>query len=192
MAGRPSGCILISNALGSWTVLINGKVHPTTGHGVSVEVYFNSFFNIRARKWWVGNATLQPLYPRKRHPLPIVQEAGWAGLDGGLALSCKCDAASPQNEESKDCAVKLMFNSFASPYSANNTNGQGQREAITKILASVDSVSSFKIMMLMLSSLNMPPLPKDTSVIVAAHFALNCKCHAASLQMRTARIVLLS
>jgi hypothetical protein len=105
-----------------------------------------------------------------------------------LALSCKCDAASPQNEESNDCAVKLMFNSFASSYSANNTNGQGQREAITKILASVDYFS-FKITMLMLSSLNMPLLPKHTSVILAAHFVLNCKSHAASPHTRTARIV---
>ena len=27
---------------------------------------------------WVVNATLRPLYPRKRDPVPIAQEAGWA------------------------------------------------------------------------------------------------------------------
>ena len=26
---------------------------------------------------WVVNATPQPLYPRERDPVPIVQEAGW-------------------------------------------------------------------------------------------------------------------
>jgi len=27
---------------------------------------------------WVVNGTLRPLYPRERHPVPIVQEAWWA------------------------------------------------------------------------------------------------------------------
>jgi hypothetical protein len=27
---------------------------------------------------WVVNATPRPLYPQKREPVPIVQEAGWA------------------------------------------------------------------------------------------------------------------
>ena len=27
---------------------------------------------------WVVNATPRPLYPWERHPVPIVQEAGWA------------------------------------------------------------------------------------------------------------------
>ena len=27
---------------------------------------------------WVVNTTPQPLYPRERHPVPIVQEDGWS------------------------------------------------------------------------------------------------------------------
>jgi hypothetical protein len=27
---------------------------------------------------WVANATLRPLYPQERDPVPIVKEAGWA------------------------------------------------------------------------------------------------------------------
>jgi len=27
---------------------------------------------------WVVSATLRPVYPRERDPVPIVQEAGWA------------------------------------------------------------------------------------------------------------------
>jgi hypothetical protein len=34
------------------------------------------FFNLGARWGWVVNATLRPLYPRERDPVPIVQEAG--------------------------------------------------------------------------------------------------------------------
>jgi len=35
---------------------------------------------IRAQQQWVDNAISQPLYshPPKRHPVPTVQEAGWA------------------------------------------------------------------------------------------------------------------
>jgi hypothetical protein len=36
-------------------------------------------------------------------------------LAAHFARICNCDAASPQNEDSKDCAVKLMFNILASP-----------------------------------------------------------------------------
>jgi hypothetical protein len=31
---------------------------------------------------WVVNATLRPLYPREGQPVPLVQVAEWAGLDG--------------------------------------------------------------------------------------------------------------
>ena len=43
-----------------------------------VEVYLCSFFNIIARWGCVQNATLQPLNPREKDPIRIVQEAGWA------------------------------------------------------------------------------------------------------------------
>ena len=44
----------------------------------AVEVYLYSFFNLGARWVWVVNATAQPLYPRERDPVPILQEVGWA------------------------------------------------------------------------------------------------------------------
>ena len=31
---------------------------------------------------WVVHVRPQPLYPLERDPVPIVQEAGWAGLNG--------------------------------------------------------------------------------------------------------------
>ena len=34
--------------------------------------------NLGTRCRWVVNAMPQLLYPRERHPVPIVQEAGWA------------------------------------------------------------------------------------------------------------------
>ena len=43
-----------------------------------IEVYFYSFFNLGARCAWVVNATLWPIYPPGKDPVPIVQEAGWA------------------------------------------------------------------------------------------------------------------
>jgi hypothetical protein len=35
------------------------------------------FFNLGARWRWVVNAMPRPLYHQERHPVPIVQEAGW-------------------------------------------------------------------------------------------------------------------
>jgi hypothetical protein len=42
------------------------------------DVLLYSFFNLGARLGYVINATLRPPYPRKRAPVPIVQETGWA------------------------------------------------------------------------------------------------------------------
>jgi hypothetical protein len=36
------------------------------------------FFNLGARWRWMVNATLGPLYPRKRQQVPIVYDTGWA------------------------------------------------------------------------------------------------------------------
>jgi hypothetical protein len=38
----------------------------------------STFINLAARWVWLANATPQPPYPRDRHPLPFVQEAGWS------------------------------------------------------------------------------------------------------------------
>jgi hypothetical protein len=44
--------------------------------GLDVRVY--SFFNFGTRWGSVVNATLRPLYPQERDPVPLVQEGGWA------------------------------------------------------------------------------------------------------------------
>jgi hypothetical protein len=41
------------------------------------EGKYKSSSNFGARLDWVINATLRLLYPRKRFPVPRVQEAGW-------------------------------------------------------------------------------------------------------------------
>jgi hypothetical protein len=35
-------------------------------------------FNLGAGCGWVVNIKLRPIYPRKRDPVPIIYEAGWA------------------------------------------------------------------------------------------------------------------
>ena len=42
----------------------------------SIDLYI---FKLNARRGWLFNATPQPLYPRERDPVPIVQEAGLEG-----------------------------------------------------------------------------------------------------------------
>jgi hypothetical protein len=42
-----------------------------------VQEYLYSFFNLGARWGWVVNATPQPLNPREREPVAIVQRVGW-------------------------------------------------------------------------------------------------------------------
>ena len=41
---------------------------------MGVDVYFYSFFNLGATWGWVVNTTPRSLYPRKRDPVPFVQE----------------------------------------------------------------------------------------------------------------------
>jgi hypothetical protein len=42
-----------------------------------VEKGLSSFFNIGSRRGWLVNATLRPLYPWDREPIPILPEAVW-------------------------------------------------------------------------------------------------------------------
>ena len=56
--------------------LVKGKVHPQNRPRGGAEVQPYSFFNLDDR--WGGWTTFPALPPRKRPPVPIVQEAGWA------------------------------------------------------------------------------------------------------------------
>ena len=61
--------------------VIKGKVHPRTGHdGPEGEQRQSSTLSLSSALvgGWVVNATPRPLYPRKRDPIPSVQEVGWA------------------------------------------------------------------------------------------------------------------
>jgi hypothetical protein len=58
---------------------IKGKGHPITGHegpegGRGIDLLL---LDLGARRGWVVNTTPLPVYPGK-HPVPLVQEAGWA------------------------------------------------------------------------------------------------------------------
>ena len=57
------------------------KVRPRTGHeDPEVEQRYSSTLSSFGARWgWVANTTPRPLYPRERDPMPIVQDAGWAG-----------------------------------------------------------------------------------------------------------------
>jgi hypothetical protein len=70
-------------------------------------------------------------------------------LAAHFALSCKYDAASPQNKDSKDCVVNVQ----QSCISRTTQMGRSNEKQLLNILACFDSVSSFKIIMLTLSSL---------------------------------------
>jgi len=61
------------------------KVQPRTGHVGSEREYFG------ARWWWMINAHLSCLTPRKE-PLPTVQEIGW--IPGPLWMGAKIPASS--------------------------------------------------------------------------------------------------
>jgi hypothetical protein len=45
----------------------------TGGRGIA-----RAILDLGARRWWLVNATPQPLYPRERETAHIVQVAGWA------------------------------------------------------------------------------------------------------------------
>jgi len=62
----------------------NGKVHPVICHedpegSIGIAPIF---LDLGARLGWVVNATPRPLYPQERDPVPTLQEARCAGLDG--------------------------------------------------------------------------------------------------------------
>jgi hypothetical protein len=50
----------------------------TCDEGTEGEHRYNSTLSLTSARDGGVNATPQPLYPRERDPVPIVQEAGWA------------------------------------------------------------------------------------------------------------------
>ena len=46
-----------------------------------------SFFNLGARCGWMIDATLRPLYPRERDPIPILQEVEWDPVPVGMGAN---------------------------------------------------------------------------------------------------------
>jgi hypothetical protein len=69
-----SVCLSVLSSQCQWVSRWNRPWRPRG----RVEVYLYCFLNLGTRWGWVVNATPQPLYPRERDPVPIVQEGGWA------------------------------------------------------------------------------------------------------------------
>jgi hypothetical protein len=59
---------------------IKFKAHPVTGHeGPEGEKRYSSTLSLTSAGDGLGDQRHTPaFYPRKRYPVPIVQEAGWA------------------------------------------------------------------------------------------------------------------
>jgi hypothetical protein len=65
--------------------LKEGKIHPRTGHeSLEREQMYSSTLSLTSalNGGGVVNVSPRPLYLQEREPVPIVFEAGWAGLDG--------------------------------------------------------------------------------------------------------------
>ena len=86
------------------------------------KVSFYSFFSLGTRNGWVVNATPQSLYPHKRDPVRIVQEAEWAPgpVQTGMANIAPTDIRSP---DLRACSVTLYRLRCREPQNADSNSG---------------------------------------------------------------------
>jgi hypothetical protein len=63
------------------TFYVGGKIHSRTGHeGPQGQETCSSTLSLNSGQdgSWVINATLRPIYPQGREPVPILEEVQWA------------------------------------------------------------------------------------------------------------------